>query len=350
MPELAQRFSSNPLISPKDVRPSAPGLEVECVLNPGVFRYNGQTGLVLRVAERPPETERAIKVPVLNPAAPDGIEILSFAKDDPELDLSDPRLFSYQGRTYLTTVSHLRLAWSDNGTDFAIDERATLTGEGPLESFGIEDCRVSAVADEYVLTYAAVSPHGVGVNMIRTSDWKQFQREGMIFAPENKNTAVFEETIGGRYWAFHRPSNVNFKGNHIWVASSPDLTHWGGHACIAMVRPGQWDETRMGAAAAPVRTEHGWLALYHGADRHNRYCLGALLLDYGDPTRVLARSTDPIMEPTASYEREGFFGGVVFANGHVLDGDTLTIYYGAADTVVCGASFSVREILASLGR
>jgi len=104
----------------------------------------------------------------------------------------------------------------------------------------------------------------------------------------------------------------------------------------------------VGAGAAPIKTEAGWLELYHGADEASRYCLGALLLDLDDPTRVIARSEHPIMEPLMDYERAGFFGNVVFTNGHVVHGDTITLYYGAADEVVCGALLSAKEVLETL--
>jgi predicted GH43/DUF377 family glycosyl hydrolase len=109
-----------------------------------------------------------------------------------------------------------------------------------------------------------------------------------------------------------------------------------------------WDSERVGAGAAPIRTSKGWLAIYHGSDA-KRYCLGALLLDLEDPSRVLARSQVPIMEPNEAYEQTGFFGHVVFTNGHIVDGDTITVYYGAADEVICGARLSIRAILTSLG-
>jgi predicted GH43/DUF377 family glycosyl hydrolase len=124
--------------------------------------------------------------------------------------------------------------------------------------------------------------------------------------------------------------------------------HWGGHRCLARTRPGMWDSARVGAGAAPIRTSAGWLEIYHGADEKNRYCLGALLLDLNDPWKVLARSESPIMEPAAQYERTGFFGDVIFTNGHLVDGDKLTIYYGASDSVVCGAHLSITEILKSV--
>jgi predicted GH43/DUF377 family glycosyl hydrolase len=108
-----------------------------------------------------------------------------------------------------------------------------------------------------------------------------------------------------------------------------------------------WDSQRVGAGAEPILTDAGWLSIYHGADDASRYCLGGLLLDREDPTRVLARSATPIMEPTAAYEQKGFFGNCVFTNGHVLDGDDVLLYYGASDTVTCGARMSLRAILDS---
>ena len=118
--------------------------------------------------------------------------------------------------------------------------------------------------------------------------------------------------------------------------------------CIAHSRAGAWDGARVGAGASPIRTPEGWLEIYHGANAQNRYCLGALLLDLKEPWKVLARSTDPLMEPSADYERTGFFGNVVFTNGHLVDGDTVTLYYGASDSVICAARFSIREILQTL--
>ncbi|MDD3969545.1 MAG: glycosidase, partial [Proteiniphilum sp.] len=95
----------------------------------------------------------------------------------------------------------------------------------------------------------------------------------------------------------------------------------------------------------PIRTEEGWLEIYHGANAAHRYCLGALLLDLQDPSKVLARSMEPIMEPLAAYEQTGFFGNVVFTNGHYREGDRLRIFYGASDEMICGAQFSISEII-----
>jgi len=347
MNDLAQRFAENPILRPQDLRPSVAGMEVTCLLNPGVFRYQGKTWLLVRVAERPAQVEGKTSFPILSP---DGrLEILEFKSDDPRLDLSDPRVIHFDGRDYLTTLSHLRLLASDDGIVFSEPENnQAMMGSGELETYGIEDCRVTQIDGNYFLTYTQVSSHGVGVGLRTTRDWKHFVHAGMIFAPHNKDCALFEEKIGDKYYALHRPSSPELGGNYIWLAESPDLVHWGNHRCIAHSRAGYWDSARVGAGAAPIRTAEGWLEIYHGATKENRYCLGALLLDLLEPWRVLARSETPIMEPSTCYEQEGFFGQVIFTNGHLIDGDRITIYYGAADSVICAAHLSIQSILASL--
>lgn len=348
MPDLAERFPQNPLLQPTEAVPSLSGLRVECLLNPGAFEFSGKTGLLVRVAERPEQSDSVVSTPVLDPSAERGIRIVSVDRRDPHLVMTDPRLFVWKGQEYLTTLSHLRLAWSPDGENFTLDSEPTLIGVGELEAFGIEDCRVTQIEDRYLLTYTAASSAGVGVGCIETRDWKNFRRLGMILPPHNKDCAIFSERIQGRYYCLHRPSGLGLGGNFIWLASSPDLLHWGNHVCLARVRKGQWDSERIGAGAAPIRTSAGWLQIYHGSDG-KRYCLGALLLDLDDPSRVIARSAEPLMEPLTGYERDGFFGEVVFTNGHVVHGDEITLYYGAADSVICGARHSIRTILASLG-
>ena len=346
MSDIANRFVENPLLKPSDIRPSSPGLKVECLLNPGVFRFDGKVWLLLRVAERPVQKPGKVSFPVM---VNDKIKILEFDAKDPDLDTSDPREYKYKGVGYLSTLSHLRLVCSDDGVMFHDPGLPPICGKGPHENFGIEDCRVSTMPDgEYLLTYTAVSDNGYGVGLRRTRDWKTFEHCGMITLPPNKDCAIFEEKVNGQYICFSRPSGIIVGGHYIWLSRSPDLHCWGDHICVAKPRPGRWDSARIGAGAAPIRTSRGWLEIYHGATNDNRYCLGAMLLDLKEPWKVLARSEDPIMEPAAAYEKVGFFGNVVFTNGHVVDGDRLTVYYGASDSVICGARFSISQILASL--
>ena len=109
-----------------------------------------------------------------------------------------------------------------------------------------------------------------------------------------------------------------------------------------------WDEMKVGASAVPFKIEAGWLEIYHGADRNNRYSLGAALLDGSRPWKVIARSERPILEPQAEYEIEGFFGNVVFSCGLLCEDEKLKIYYGVADTAMCYAEIGLEEIIDSL--
>jgi beta-1,2-mannobiose phosphorylase / 1,2-beta-oligomannan phosphorylase len=344
---LAHRFPQNPLLQPADIQASRPDWKVECLLNPGVFRFDGKTCLLVRVAERPAQREGLVSFPILSESGE--ARVLEFDRNDPRLDLSNPRVLRHDGVHYLTTLSHLRMLTSDDGIHFRQETAySPLYGHGGLETFGIEDCRVSQLADTFYLTYTAVSPNGVAVAMRSTRDWKTFHEHGLIFPPHNKDCALFEEKIGGRFFALHRPSSPEIGGNFIWLAQSPDLLHWGKHSCLARTRPGMWDSARVGAGATPIKTPAGWLEIYHGANEKERYCLGALLLDSVQPWKVIARSKEPIMEPTAPYEQTGFFGNVIFTNGHLVNDDSLTIYYGASDSVICAAQFSIAQILRSL--
>jgi predicted GH43/DUF377 family glycosyl hydrolase len=345
--DIAKRFANNPILTPNDLRASREGMKIECLLNPGAFTFNNCIWLLLRVAEKPLQLEGKISFPVYDENGK--IQVFAFDKDDPGLDLTDPRVITYKGQDYLTTLSHLRLVCSNDGVHFKEPEGyKPIFGHNKHEAYGIEDCRVAKIGDTFQLTFTEVSSYGVGVGLIQTIDWKKFKHRGMILPPHNKDCAIFEEQVGNKYYALHRPSSPQLGGNYIWVAESPDLIHWGNHKCIATTRKGYWDSGRIGAGAAPIKTHQGWLEIYHGANEKNQYCLGALLLDLKDPSKVIARSEDPIMIPKESYELTGFFGNVIFTNGHVVEGDHIRMYYGASDEVICGADLSINEILKTL--
>ena len=237
MADIAERFGRNPLLRPEDVPPSRDGLAVTCLLNPGAFRFRAEPGFCCAWPRRP-----CFRGPGWHldprPEAADGLRVLTFRKDDPRLDCSDPRIFRYDGEILLTTLSHLRLASSRDGIHFEAAATPTLTGQGALETYGIEDCRVTAIEGRFYLTYTAVSPAGIAVGLASTADWEHFERHGVIFPPCNKDCALFPERVGGRYWALHRPASSGIGSNDIWVSRSPDLLHWGDHECLARVRPG----------------------------------------------------------------------------------------------------------------
>ena len=151
--------------------------------------------------------------------------------------------------------------------------------------------------------------------------------------------------------ALHRPYPKHIGTPAMWLARSDDLLHWGGHQKLMDVRPEAWDCVRIGAGAVPLRTKKGWLEIYHGADgadKDNRYCLGAVLLAADDPSKVLARSKEPILAPEAPYELTGLLGNVVFTCGAVEWKNELLVYYGAADSVTALAISSVDDLLESL--
>jgi len=339
------RYENNPVISPENVEPSREDFEVIGVFNPAVTRCADEIILLARVAERPASTEKIVVLaPYYNIKKRD-IDVIRFSKDDASIDFSDPRLVKTAEGTYLTSLSHLRVAKSKDGKNFEICNKPSIFATNEYESFGLEDARITAIDGTFYITYVAVSKYGVTTALASTEDFKDFKRHGIIFCPENKDVAIFPEKINGSFYALHRPASPLFGKNELWIAESPDLIHWGNHRYLMGPTTGGWNEAKIGTGAVPIRTDAGWLEIYHGADRHNRYCLGAVLLDGRQPWKILARSEKPIFEPEADYEQAGFFGNVVFCCGLLAEDGRLNIYYGAADTSICYAQISIEQVL-----
>jgi predicted GH43/DUF377 family glycosyl hydrolase len=234
------------------------------------------------------------------------------------------------------------VARSADGINFDIEESPAISPANDYETFGIEDPRISLINGTYYISYVAVCPFGVTTSLASTKDFISFER---LFCPENKDVALFPERVDGKYYALHRPVSPLFKRNEIWIGESPDLRCWGNHRCLMGPRAGFWDESKIGASAVPFKTDQGWLEIYHGADRNNRYCLGAVLLDTKQPGRIIATAKKPILEPEADYETEGFFGNVVFSCGLLCEDDNLKIYYGVADTSIACAQIHLQDVL-----
>lgn len=341
------RFSQNPIVTPKDIKPSKDNYEVIGSFNAGTATYNGKTILLLRVAERPlPVSENEIVAPVYNTKTC-ADDIFRFKIDDPEMvDASDPRIFTHGNQTYLTSISHLRIATSDDGINFTVSKTPTISPENKYETYGLEDPRITQIGDEYHITYKAVSEVGICTGLITTKDFIDFQRKGIIFCPENLDVVLFPEKINNKFYALTRPVPKNVGPLAIWITSSTNLEDWGDHRILVTPRPGKYDAARVGASCVPIKTSKGWLEIYHGADHSHRYCLAGVLLDLNDPSKILAYTKEAIMEPQAEYELNGFFGNVVFPCGAVCqNNEDITIYYGASDETTCGAKTTVSEIL-----
>jgi predicted GH43/DUF377 family glycosyl hydrolase len=342
------RSPNNPIIKPEDVKPSRDDLEVIGVFNAGVTRFENDVILLLRVAERPINNHLDVALTAVYDASEDRLIVKEFLKDDPENDFSDPRLIITPMGTYLTSISHLRLARSKDGISFEIEDTPTIRPANDHETFGLEDPRISLINGTYYINYVGVCPFGVTTCLASTKDFGTFERHGVIFCPDNKDVVIFPGRASGKYYALHRPVSPLFGKQEIWIAESPDLHCWGNHRYLMGPRPNCWDGIKIGAGAVPFKIEQGWLEIYHGVDRDNRYCLGAVLLDSQEPWKVIARSDKQIFEPEADYECNGFFGNVVFSCGLLCEDGKLKIYYGAADTFICYAELSLEETIKNL--
>jgi predicted GH43/DUF377 family glycosyl hydrolase len=340
------RHPDNPIISPRDVKPSRPDFEVIGAFNAGAALYEGETVLLLRVAERPLSgSPDIIRCPHLDERGE--LTVTSVRRDDPDYDTRDSRLVKHRpsGDLMLTSISHLRLARSRDGVHFSIADAPWLQAEPPYESFGIEDARITPIEGKYYVNFTAVSPLGIATALVSTPDFTTIERHGLIFAPSNRDVVLFPEQVAGRYLCYHRPMPGDFARLNIWMAESPDLIHWGG---LRLVLEAPSGGGRIGGGAPPIKTDEGWLSIYHSADANNRYTLGAFLTDLDAPGRIIARSRAPILAPEAPYEIDGFFGRVVFTCGAVAEGDRLRVYYGAADERIALAECSLSELIASL--
>ena len=168
--------------------------------------------------------------------------------------------------------------------------------------------------------------------------------------PEDKDAALFPIRFNGRWAMLHRPvPSSGLAGAHIWLSWSPDLKHWGDHRILLRARRGGWwDANKIGLSPPPLRTDEGWLLLYHGVRQTASgaiYRLGLALLDLQDPTKVLARSDEWVFEPEAEYERFGDVDKVVFPCGWLAVNGEMRIYYGAADSRLAIATAKVADLL-----
>lgn len=299
--ELFSRYEGNPILTADDWPHT-----VNAVLNPAAVQFEGETLLLVRVEDR-------------------------------------------------TGFSHLAVARSADGlTGWTVDHNRSLLPdlESHAECFGIEDPRITRCGDEYKIVYTGYSNDGPLVCLASTRDFRTYERHGVLMPPEDKDAALFPRQFGGRWALIHRPVSVTPRpAANIWLSWSPDLRHWGDHEILLPAREGAWwDAHKIGLSTPPLLTAQGWLLLYHGvratASGHI-YRIGLALLDTEQPSLVLARSSEWLFGPDAPYERTGDVEQVVFPCGWLLgdDGDTLRMYYGAADTSVCVATASLTLLL-----
>jgi predicted GH43/DUF377 family glycosyl hydrolase len=257
----------------------------------------------------------------------------------------------------LRGISHLTVARSANGIDDWTVESEPLLSATPgiaTEQWGFEDARVVWAPElgRWVITCTSYGPAGPAVYLATTVDFGTVERYGIIQHPEDKNAALLPDRIDGRWILLHRPK-TEFGGarGEIVLSRSPDLVSWSAPEQVLQPRDGAWwDSLRIGIGPPPLRTEHGWLLIYHGVKETVAgalYRVGLALLDLDDPTRVLRRLPTWILAPRASYERSGDVPNAVFPCGLVHDDarGEVRLYYGGADSTICLATAQLDDLL-----
>ncbi|MFW6281770.1 MAG: glycosidase [bacterium] len=239
--------------------------------------------------------------------------------------------------------SYIGYAESSDGINFKrLEEPVLSPGMVPEESQGVEDPRITKINNIYYMLYTAYDSENAQVALATSKDLKKWERKGIIISKdlfgENKDAALFPQKFDGKYVVMHRPHP------DIYISYSEDLFNWENHTCI-MEPEYDWESEKIGGGATPIKTEKGWLIIYHGVDKDLTYRLGIALLDLKNPAKVIKRQKEPILEPELDWELKGDVNNVVFSCGAVLIDKELWVYYGGADTVIGAARADISSFL-----
>jgi len=299
MKEIVRRWRGNPILTKDDVP-----YPVETVHNAGVVKHQGRYVMVFRAHRR------------------NGRSILGIAES------SDGFKFRVRPEPFLLPA-----------------------GKGVFaeyEEYGVEDCRICPLEGAYLLTYSAYSQHGVRIGLARTEDFEQVDRIALITQADTRNVVLFPKKFNGRYARLDRP-HTHIGPWSIWISYSPDLIHWGDSRLLVKPAAYHWDELKIGPGTTPVKTDAGWLHIYHGVFPTmdgGIYRLGVALHDLEDPSHIIGVADDWILQPEAPWEVTGYVHNVVFTCGAVPEEDgTLKLYWGGADTVMCAGTAEVQNLV-----
>lgn len=254
-------------------------------------------------------------------------------------------------------VSRLGMARLASPTEVSERKPEPVFGPDPdseYENMGVEDPRITQMGNEYYMLYVAASKYPsltqvpmhpreaqwrARVSLAKTADFESWSRFGMIISHvDSKDAALFPEKIENNFCLLHRVVP------QVRIAISMDGRNYKERGPVFGPREGTWDEGRVGVGAPPIKCPYGWVLFYHGVDRQKVYRLGMALLDLEDPSLVVARTTESVLEPSESYEKEGRIKNVVFTCGAMEDKDKYWVYYGGADTVIGVASIDKQEV------
>ncbi len=225
------------------------------------------------------------------------------------------------------------------------------------------DPRITCINDTYYIMFAMDIDSGCRLGLAKTKDFESFEYMDIVSDDDNRNGILFPEKINGKYIRLDRPNEIDLPdgpttGSIIRLSESDDLLNWQTVGPVISGRSHYWDEL-IGAGPPPIKTERGWLQIYHGVATHfgsaNIYQTGVMLLDLENPLKVLGRSRYNILEPREMYELVGQVPNVVFPSGAIVEevdsegsaklDSQVFIYYGAADTCVCLAVSTINELI-----
>ncbi|MCK9524984.1 MAG: glycosidase [Limnochordia bacterium] len=297
-----QRLSPSPIMEPTE-RPWESG----AVFNCGVTMHKEKVCMVYRASDR---------------------DFASLAHSEP--------------RATEKFISSFGYAQSDDAIHFVRDPDPIFTGIGDQEAWGVEDPRLSKLDDTFYMLYTAFGGRSWDdhrIAMASSQDLRTWKRHGIVLDESNKDAALLETKINGKYMLFHR------RLPHIWCAFSDNLKEWHDHQIIMETIPNGWEENKIGLAGQPIATHQGYLMLYHAVDDQKTYRLGAALLDGENPTKVVRRLPEPIFGPELAWEKAGHVPNVVFSCGQVIKDDFLYVYYGGADRVIGVAGIEMDKII-----
>jgi len=327
-----QRYEGNPILSPN------PDNEWENLVttNPGAWydEGTGQVYLLYRAAGDDPEHkiylglatskdgyhfERTSSEPVFGPSA-DGFDAGC---------VEDPRIVKFDDYYYITYATR---AFPPGQYWLPDDQRSYTTPKLPPDAPKV------------------LRQNDTATGLALTKDFKTYIRAGRLTNPmvDDRDVILFPEKINGKYVMMHRPmtwvgEKYGTKHPAMWISTGDDLLDFQDSQILVKSKY-DW-ERKIGGNTPPIRTEHGWLTLYHAVGDDYRYRLGAMLLDLENPAKMLHRTDDWLIEPREYYELEGYYNGVIFPCGKVVIDGTLFVYYGGADKYVGLATCSLQELL-----
>lgn len=284
-------------------------------------------------------------------------------KDDvpyPVATVHNAAVVKHNGKYIMIFRSHklngrsvLGKAESTDGYNFKVNDKpfmipATNGIFKEYEAFGVEDPRIVFIDGEYLITYSAYSRHGVRIGLAKTKDFKSVERFSLITESDYRNIVIFPEKFNGLYARLDRPHSEVSPWS-IWISYSPDLKYWGESKQIMKPMQYHWDEMKIGPGTPPIKTNRGWLSIYHGVFQTMDGCvyrLGAALHDLKDPSKIIAVGDEWILQPEEDYEITGYVHNVVFSCGAVPEDDgSVKIYWGGADKVMCVGTAKLKELV-----